>query len=283
MTVIATDLDRTLFPNGKQEYDNSMRLFGEIVRKREIPLIYVTGRNRDQILEGMEKYDPPLPLYAVAEVGTKIYDLDGREFTEDKGYIRLIEESTRNWDVEAFKNALASLADLRLQEARNQNEFKLSYYLDHPEKGSDTVEAVKKAIGEICPDFRVIYSVDETRGRGLLDVLPRAASKLEALEYLRGSMKVQKEEIIYCGDSGNDLLPLTAGYRAIVVRNAIPEVKTAVKEAMRSNGMEHLLRVAEGMGELNGYYVSGIIEGLVRFGEIPEDFTLKTPSTESRT
>jgi hydroxymethylpyrimidine pyrophosphatase-like HAD family hydrolase len=45
MFVIATDLDRTLIPNGNQPYDKSMERFSKIVQDYDCPLIYVTGRD----------------------------------------------------------------------------------------------------------------------------------------------------------------------------------------------------------------------------------------------
>ena len=71
--IIATDLDRTLLPNGKQPYDGSMGLFKEIVQDKEIVLTYVTGRNLSLVRKAIKKFDAPLPNYIIAQVGTKIY------------------------------------------------------------------------------------------------------------------------------------------------------------------------------------------------------------------
>ena len=118
----------------------------------------------------------------------------------------------------------------------------------------------------------ILYSIDETRDIGLLDILPKYSTKITALEYLRKKLGLEKEEIIYCGDSGNDILPLTFGYRSILVRNSIDEVKNTVKRSLEQKGISDRLYIAKGCQRLNGYYVSGIIEGLINFGIIQQEF-----------
>lgn len=263
MTTIATDLDRTLFPNGKQDYDDSMPRFKRLVESNGIPLIYVTGRNIDQIKEGIAEYDPPLPHYAVAHVGTKVYQwtVDGPK--EDQRYIQFIKDNTKNWNVEAFKNALKDDDGLRLQDDFNQNEFKLSYFVDQLDQADAIVE---RTVSTICTDINIIYSVDETIGQGLLDILPKRANKMEALEFVRQEMGAPMSDVIYAGDSGNDIIPLTFGYRAILVANATDEVRAKVESIAREKGVLDKIHFANGDGNLNGNYVSGILEGLAHFG-----------------
>lgn len=46
MQILATDLDRTLLPNGQWEADESaISLFNELTDKHDTLVIYVTGRN----------------------------------------------------------------------------------------------------------------------------------------------------------------------------------------------------------------------------------------------
>ncbi len=118
----------------------------------------------------------------------------------------------------------------------------------------------------------IVYSVDETDNIGLLDILPKYATKLTALEYLRQKLGYSKDEVVYCGDSGNDILPLTFGYKSILVRNAIPEIKKTVRQlSIQKNVIDSLHIIKEGHGSLNGYYVSGILLGLLKFGIVSEE------------
>ena len=272
MYIIATDLDRTLLPNGNQEYDDSMHIFVEILKKEKPLLIYVTGRNLNLIKSAMKQYHTPLPDYIIAEVGTKIYETKDNEFEEDINWIKKIENMTENWNITNFRDELSVIKDLRIQEEEKQNRFKLSYYIDNPKNTDIIVKEVTKIIKSACKDASIVYSIDETHNIGLLDILPRHATKLTALEYLRKSLKKDKEDIIYCGDSGNDLLPLTSGYKSIIVKNAIDEVKNTVKNVCFQRNCSDCLYIAKGYKKLNGYYVSGIIEGLIKFGLIPEKY-----------
>jgi hypothetical protein len=272
MDIIATDLDRTLFPNGKQPYDDTMPLFRKVIEERGFPLIYVTGRNTNQIQEGIEKYNPPLARYAIAEVGTRVYKvLDDGTMSEDDDYIAFIREHTPNWDIEAFRDVLAEVPSLRMQEAFNQNQFKLSYYVDDLGRAQEAIEAVKERIRNICEHTNIIYSVDETIGQGLLDILPTRANKMEGLEYVRDKLGASRDDVIFCGDSGNDMQPLTFGYRAILVRNAIDEVRAEVAQVAEEKGFPDKVYFPKGTEKLNGHYVSGILEGLLHFGVITED------------
>lgn len=269
MITITTDLDRTLFPNGKQHYDNSMPLFKRLVEKYRFGLIYVTGRNIDQVREGMEAYDPPPPSHLVAEVGTKVYVYENGQFSLDEGYRRHVLEQTSHWNRDRILDRLSRIEWLRLQEEHNQNEFKISFYADRPETLIEQEEYLDALINEITPDAALTSSVDETKNLGLLDVMPVRANKMEGIEYLRNTMNIPEEEIIYCGDSGNDLVPLTAGYRAVLVNNATDGVRERLEMmADEKRVQDRIYYATGGIVGVNGNYVSGIIEGLYHFGII---------------
>lgn len=263
MKIIATDLDRTLLPNGKQQYDNSMNRFNDIIVNNNLKLIYVTGRNLKLVKDAMKQFNAPNPDYIIGDVGTKIYAKKSFLYIEDNGWIRHINSVTKNWDLASFKKELKGIEGLELQEKSKQNRFKLSYYIDDTSKSDDIVRIVKSKINKICSDTVIIYSIDETINQGLLDILPKKATKLTGIEYLRTKLRCEIDDIVYCGDSGNDILPLTFGYKSILVRNAIMQVKKEVKEKIKDKSK---LYIAKGTKDLNGYYVSGIIEGLHQFG-----------------
>lgn len=272
MFVIATDLDRTLLPNGNQPYDESMERFSKIVDEYGCPLIYVTGRDLPLTKEAMSTYNLPEPKYLVGEVGTKIYSYSGGEFTEVSEWIDELGNRTAGWSIDAFQEAVGKFRGVRLQEEERQNAFKLSYYIDEPSGSGPLVEAITSAIQSICDNATIVYSVDETHNLGLLDILPAQGTKADGLEYIREREGYNFDDVIYSGDSGNDLLPLTHGFWAILVANAIAEVKEQAARICKQKGIEDRLYIAKGIGTLNGNYVSGIIEGLIHFGRIGKGF-----------
>lgn len=266
---LATDLDRTLFPNGAQPADDCMTELKEALRQHQIGIIYVTGRNRGQILEGMETYNPPPPDYAIAEVGTRIYrvDADTRTFQPLDRYINHLQQVSPSWDRSAIESRLREEPGLILQSPENQNPFKISFHCQ-----PDDLDALRRAIhGLLTPltrDFQVIGSVDETTCQGLVDLLPGKANKLHALEFLRQELGLEQEQIIYAGDSGNDLEPLASGYRSILVANATDAVRQSVLELSGEAGTRDSLYLARPDRGLNGCYYSGILLGLRHYGLI---------------
>jgi len=278
MFIIATDLDRTLLPNGNQEYDGSMKIFNDIIKKEKLKLIYATGRSLKLVKDAMREYHIPVPDYLIAEIGTRMYFKEKSKLVEDKKWIKIVNSVTPNWNIELFKEELSIVKGLRIQEKNKQNKFKLSYYIDNLKDSDKIVRAVTKiikascseeaAIKACCSEATVVYSIDETHNIGLLDIIPKYATKVEAVEYLRKKLKLEKQDIVYCGDSGNDILPLTFGYKSILVRNAIEEVRNAVKEISIQKDILDNLYMSTGYKSLNGYYVSGVIEGLIQFNVI---------------
>ncbi len=274
--LIATDLDRTLLPNGDQPYDGSMPLFARILRDYDITLAFVSGRSLDLIKDAIEKYKTPTPNYVISDVGTTIYEYKNEGFMRDNSWDIFIKANTKGWDTECFKKSIKkqNISFLTLQEEKKQNIFKLSYYISSTSNFENIKNQIEKAIKSDCGchDFTLVFSIDETKGQGLLDILPKKATKEMAIEHVRKKIGITKDEVLYCGDSGNDILPLTNGYWSVVVRNAIDDVKNkTIKIAMQKNILNKLW-IAKGYKNLNGYYVSGIIEGLVHFGFVDEDY-----------
>ena len=71
--LVCTDLDRTLLPNGPQpESPRARRLFHRLAERPEVTIAYVTGRDRQLLLDAISSYDLPWPDYAVGDVGANI-------------------------------------------------------------------------------------------------------------------------------------------------------------------------------------------------------------------
>lgn len=271
MIMLATDLDRTLFPNGLQEYDNTMpRLHKLLEERKDIMPVFATGRNKQETMAGIAEFGAPWPVFAVCEVGTRIYRMQDGELLNDPAWDKHVAERTQGWDQMLFHRTLLGIQGLRLQAEEHQNPFKISYYVESPQPHDPRADEAHKLLRPLCPDADVIYSVDETNHIGLLDILPRAATKLAGLKYLWKNSGLNSDDVIYAGDSGNDLLPLTCGCRAILVRNAVDDVREIATSKMAEKNMADRLYCAKGAYGLNGNYVSGIIEGLIHFGVIQE-------------
>ena len=72
--------------------------------------------------------------------------------------------------------------------------------------------------------------------------------------------------IVFCGDSGNDVFPLTAGFSGVLVRNADDQLVASVNKATEANPELKVYFAKGGFKGLNGFYTSGVIEGAYHYG-----------------
>jgi sucrose-6F-phosphate phosphohydrolase len=265
MKILATDLDRTLLPNGNWECDEgAIELFNDLTRAHYVLVVYVTGRNLALTEDAIREYGVRHPDVLIGDVGTSIREYENGEWKFDEGWIEHVKKASPRWDAAAIKRAIAGVEGIREQEPEHLNQFKQSYYVDHARK-----EEILTRIDELVKgrfDEVIIYSFDSLDGKGLLDFLPDSATKQTALEYVSEEFKAGKEDVVFCGDSGNDIFPLTAGFCGVLVRNADEQLVENVKLAEKQNPDLNLYFARGGFRGLNGYYTSGVIEGAYHYG-----------------
>jgi len=265
--LLCSDMDRTILPNGDQEESSEARsVFRLLVERPEIHLAYVSGRDKNLIQKAITEYDLPLPDYAVGDVGTTIYELTRSNWTPWETWFKEIAKDWNGLESEDLTGFLKGFDDLKLQEPEKQNRFKLSYYADKNANGQQLVDQIQAYLSKKKLNSRVIWSVDEQRNSGLVDILPQRASKLHAVRYLIDQKGYRKSKVVFCGDSGNDLNVLTSDIRAVLVKNASEEVRREAMKSVVKNGKPETLYVAQGnfMG-MNGNYSAGVLEGLAHF------------------
>lgn len=265
--LLCSDMDRTILPNGDQDESPQVRsVFSLLVEHPEIQLAYVSGRDKRLIQKAITEYDLPLPDYAVGDVGTTIYELTGSNWSPLEAWFEEIAKDWKGLDREDLSGFLKEFDDLTLQEPEKQNRFKLSYYTDENIDGRQLVDQMQQHLSKQKLRCRIIWSVDEQRGLGLVDVLPKRASKLHAIRYLMDQKGYLKSRVVFCGDSGNDLNVLTSDIQAVLVKNGSEEVRREALESVVKNERAETLYVARGnfMG-MNGNYTAGVLEGLAHF------------------
>ncbi|MCB1723545.1 MAG: HAD-IIB family hydrolase [Gammaproteobacteria bacterium] len=265
MKILATDLDRTLLPNGSWPADaGAIDLFNELTERHDVVVVYVTGRNLDLTEQAIGEFGIRHPHVLIGDVGTSIRRYAGQDWTADDGWHAHVMRTSPAWDAEAIRAKLGGIDGLVEQERVHCGPFKQSYYVDH----ADRETILERVDGRIKGSFDevIIYSFDSANGKGLLDVLPHSATKQTALEYVAEQYKVPKSEVVFCGDSGNDVFPLTAGFRGVLVRNADEQLVNEVRQAADANPAIRVYFARGGVHGLNGYYTSGVIEGAYHYG-----------------
>lgn len=268
LKLLGTDLDRTLFPNGDQPAEpGAMNRFAAWVKSRSFPLVYNSGRSRDEILEGVETYQAPRPDIMVGEVGTRIYFQNSGQYEEDLDWLAELDQKVPGWNPQAVDQLVLRFSGAVPQPPHHQNSHKRSFFLRPEGEAARLAGELTDQLTQNLADLTTVYSVDETTGECLFDVLPVSATKVNAMEYLRKKFSLTRSEVFFSGDSGNDLEALTAGYCSVLVRNATKSVREKVTERANRTETNETLYIARGEGPHgNGFYTSGVLEGLAYFG-----------------
>ncbi|ADH86342.1 HAD family hydrolase [Desulfurivibrio alkaliphilus] len=295
--LLCSDLDRTILPNGAQPESSQARpLLHALARRPEVTLAYVSGRHRDLLAAAVAEYGIPLPDYAIGDVGTTIYRVGARGWQE---WLAWHEEISADWQgldsrelAGLLEPVLAHRPGVRLQEPEKQNRCKLSYYTPAqwpsataPGPGPSRHHSAAEVAGGIADQdreellaligarleqaglrARLVWSVDEERNLGLLDVLPATAGKLAAIRFLMRQLGFARHNTVFSGDSGNDLDVLTSELNTVLVANAPPEVRAEALARVKKAGRPQTLYCAAGgfMG-MNGNYAAGVLEGVAHF------------------
>ena len=265
--VLCTDLDRTLLPNGTQpESPGARQRFADFVRAVGATLVYVTGRDRRLVEAAIAEFDIPQPNFVVSDVGATIYDLRGGEWRSMSAWHAQIAPNWAGKSREDLADILAGVDGLMLQEQNKQARFKLSYYLPLEVDWPALERAIRAKLAPHRVQANLIHSVDEMAATGLLDILPADADKYQALEFLRALLGVERNQMLFAGDSANDLAVLVSPLPAVLVANAAEEVAEAARAGAARAGTTSTLYVAAGgrLG-LNGNYSAGILEGVLYF------------------
>ncbi|MDG6773976.1 HAD-IIB family hydrolase [Thiomicrorhabdus sp. ZW0627] len=262
--LLCTDMDRTVIPNGEQPEQTSAReRFTRFCAQPEVKLVYVTGRHLHLVQDAIAEYGLPEPDYAITDVGTKIYQVIEGEWFELSGWEAEIDPDWRGKSRQQIEDLIGPMDGLRLQEASKQNRHKLSYYLPVESDYQKVMSRIADCLQQQGVAASLIWSVDETTQTGLLDVLPRNATKLHAIEFLQQQLGYRRDEVVFAGDSGNDLPVLTSPVQSVLVANATDEVKDAARQIASENGYESALFMAENTRiDGDGNYSAGVLQGV---------------------
>lgn len=265
--LLCTDLDRTLLPNGAQaESPGARRRFAQLAAETSVTLVYVTGRHRDLVEAALAEYGIPIPDFVITDVGTRIHDLRAGDWRSWRAWERAIGADWGGRGYRALHALLGDLPLLRVQEETKQNDHKLSYYVPLEADRYGLEAKVIARLDAAGVRANLVWSVDEPNDIGLFDVLPASAGKLEAIRFLQSELGYDVGEVIFSGDSGNDLPVLASDLPAVLVANAGEEVRTeAVAVAKVRGNVDRLYLAHGGMLGMNGNYAAGILEGVAHF------------------
>lgn len=261
--VLATDLDGTLIPlkdNTKNEED--LIQLECALQENNVTLTFVTGRHLESVQDAIQRHALPSPDWVICDVGTSIYQrMHDGSFQITQPYYDHLQSIVGETSTSRLREEFASFDRLRLQEEEKQGPFKLSFYCDAKQLHAVHDEVLNLLAHRRLP-YNLISSVDPFNGDGLIDLLPTDVSKAYALQWWTDHAGMDNKEIVFSGDSGNDLAAMTAGYRTIVVGNASPELMETVHQHYESRLQVERLYLAEQSA------TSGVLAGCRHFGLI---------------
>ncbi|KAK3282896.1 hypothetical protein CYMTET_9385 [Cymbomonas tetramitiformis] len=191
-------------------------------------LVYSSGRSWKQYQELCRDKANLLaePDAYIGAVGTKVYlwDQHLQEWQEDGEWKRRLDEG---WNLEKVREAAygaiqvggTEMVHFRPPEELNEHKITLGV---NDEVLADVMKEIHTRLDESQVSAKVIFS--GTGGWKYVDIVSSGAGKLESLEYIREHFDFEREQTVACGDSGNDILMMEGGNRAIVVGNAQPDL-----------------------------------------------------------
>ncbi|MBA2113897.1 HAD-IIB family hydrolase [Bremerella alba] len=259
--VLATDLDGTLIPlNDLAENTSDLALLAKALREKHVTLTFVTGRHLESVQDAIKRYALPAPDWVICDVGTSIYKrAEDDSFQIAQPYVDHLQSIVGEFSTGQLREEFASLETLRLQEEEKQGQFKLSFYCD-AKKLHAIHDAVLDHLSHRGLPYSLISSIDPFTGDGLIDLLPTDVSKAYALQWWTEHAGLDNQELVFSGDSGNDLAAMTAGYRTIVVGNASAELMETVHGHYESRMQVDRVYIAE------KFATSGVLAGCRHFG-----------------
>ncbi|MEM9368467.1 MAG: HAD-IIB family hydrolase [Planctomycetota bacterium] len=296
---MATDLDGTLLPLVEDPAAmQAMRVLGDWFAVSKCPLVFVTGRHMASVVEAMDTFQTPLPETVLCDVGASCYqrvaieqdgagddrfEVAGVAYVRQHSYDRALAKLTAGCDLNDVRSRIADLPGFRLQEAEKQGDNKLSYYVDASELEASR-ERLEDYLSERELPLGVIASIDPFHGSGLVDVLPAGVSKAWALEWMCREFDLRPCEVLFCGDSSNDLHALTAGFCSGLVGNADRSLAARVQESHRKAGWLDRLFLSKSpstLGVLDIMRWFGLLTGLEE-GSVATPITQDTEPTMDR-
>jgi hypothetical protein len=265
--LLCTDLDRTLLPNGVEpESPEARKRFRHFVEQHNVTLAYVTGRHLKLVESAIKNYRLPKPNFVITDVGTKIYQNVDDKWQPVEAWEQEIDGDWVGYTHLQLRDLFRDISALQLQETSKQNTHKLSYYVALHVDRNALLQAMQQRLDQHGVNASLVWSVDEPKGIGLLDVLPRNATKLHAIEFLQQQLGFGLDETVFAGDSGNDLPVMESGIPSVLVANATAEVKQEAIQSVTRHGNQHAFYIAYGkhLG-MNGNYSAGILEGVYHY------------------
>ncbi len=210
--LLVTDLDHTLV--GDRQALACLNRTLQTLRSR-VHLVYATGRS----LAGARQLQQEEGLLEPEGWATGVGSTLLWRGEPDPAWDRQLQH---HWDRPALGALLSGWSELILQPTSEQSPYKLSYELAAPRMGAEArqfEQRLQAGLRQADLQAQVVFSSGYQ-----LDLLPMAAGKGAVSGYLQQKLGLRADQVLCCGDSGNDRSMLGGPWWGVMVSNARPEL-----------------------------------------------------------
>ena len=211
--LLVTDLDHTLVGDrhALARLNHTLRTL-----RSRIHLVYATGRSLAGARQLQQEEDLLEPEGWATGVGSALLWCGKPDLAWDR-------QLQRHWDRPALSALLSGWSGLILQPASEQTPYKLSYELVKPRVGTEEAHQFEQHLRATLRQADLQAQVVFSSGHQL-DLLPPAAGKGAVSGYLQQKLGLRPDQVLCCGDSGNDRSMLGGPWWGVMVSNARPEL-----------------------------------------------------------
>ena len=245
--IISMDFDGTLFTSDKKVTPKTKEVLLEYKNNNYI-IIGVTARNLSSV---RSVCDINMFNYLILNNGSYIYDVEnGKEININSIDIKNIIDITNYFEDIAekidycslnkyyiYKKAITENREFLVQinniDEINEKIGKINIFL----KNNDELDKYKEIIENTFDEIDVIIMSDSdniSNGKWLV-LHPKGINKFETLKRLCSKLHISVDEVIFFGDSTNDLQIISQVGLGVTMGNAFKEVKEQAKEITLSN------------------------------------------------
>ena len=210
--LLVTDLDHTLV--GDRHALACLNRTLQTLRSR-IGLVYATGRSLAGARQLQQEEGLLEPEGWATGVGSTLLWCGEPDPVWDR---RL----QHHWDRPALDALFSDWSELVLQPPSEQAPYKLSYELATPRSGTEA-DSFEQRLQATLRQANLQAQVVLSSGYQL-DLLPMAAGKGAVSGYLQQKLGLRPDQVLCCGDSGNDRSMLGGPWWGVMVSNARPEL-----------------------------------------------------------
>ncbi|MCI8640514.1 MAG: HAD family phosphatase [Clostridia bacterium] len=245
--IISTDFDGTLLTSDKKVTPKTKEVLLEYKNNNYI-IIGVTARNLSSVRSSC---DINMFNYLILNNGTFIYDvensqeininsIDRKNIIDITNYFEDIAEKIDYCSLNKYyiyKKAITENREFLVQinniDEINEKIGKINIFL----KNNDELDKYKEIIESTFNDIDVIImsDSDDKSNREWLVLHPKGINKSETLKRLCLKLHISIDEVIFFGDSTNDLQIISQVGLGVAMGNAFKEVKEQAKEITLSN------------------------------------------------